>query len=114
MKPDQRIVTRLPIEELWNSSGPISTIKVRDLDAEQIRELLRTAQVRIIVAELGAPLKWIPNSETYDFWKQECKPRLADPDAQVSLEDFPGEYCYFASEWEAYDGAIIVLLERMD
>jgi hypothetical protein len=113
MKADQRIVTRLPLEELWSGPRLISTIKVRDLNAEQIKELLRNAQVRLIVAEIGAPLQWIPNNETYDFWKQECKPNLADPDAQVRLEDFPGAYCYFASEWKSYGGEIIVVFSKI-
>jgi hypothetical protein len=113
MRADQRIVTRLPLEELWSGSGLMSTIKVRDLNAEQIRELLRSAEVRLVVADVGVPLRWIPNNETYDFWKQECRHRLADPDSRAGLEDFPGEYCYFASEWKSDEGEKIIVLSKM-
>ena len=112
MRADQRIVTRLPLEELWSGPRLISTVKVRDLNAEQVRELVRTSQVRFVVADVGARLLWVPNNETYDFWKRECKPRLVDPDAKVSLGDYPEAYCYFASEWKSFEGDTIVVLSK--
>lgn len=45
-------------------------------------------------------------------WKSEVKVHLAQPDAKTHLEDFPGEYCYFASEWKADVGEPIVLLAK--
>ena len=113
MRADQRIVTRLPLEELWSGARLISTIKVRDLNAEQVTELVRTLQVRFVVADVGAQLQWVPNNETYDFWKRECKPRLADPNAKVRLDDYAGAYCYFASEWKTYKGDMVILLSKV-
>ena len=60
----------------------------------------------------GNPSKWVPNNERYDFWKDEVKAHLAAPDSKAALEDFPGEYCYFASEWKSYDGDTIILLSK--
>lgn len=112
MDPKQRIVRRLPLSELWVGSRLISTIKCQDLDSGAIVELLRTQPIRFVVADVGKPLEWIPNNETYDFWKTEARDHLAKQDEPNPLETFPGGYCYFASEWNAYEGNKIILLSK--
>jgi len=42
----------------------------------------------------------------------EVKMHLAQRDDKIYLEDFPGEYCYFASEWRAEVGEPIILLSK--
>lgn len=110
MNRDQKIISRLPVEELWVGQRLVSTIKVRDLDASEIVDLLRSEVVRFVVADVGKPFEWIPNNERYDFWKDEVKARLSSPESKATLEEFPDEYCYFASEWKSYDGDTIILL----
>jgi hypothetical protein len=51
-------------------------------------------------------------NERYDFWKAEVRPHLANSEEPVSLDDFPNNYCFFASEWKSYDGEVIVLLSK--
>jgi hypothetical protein len=78
--------------------------------AEDIRALLKIGSVRFVVAEVGVPIQWIADAECFEFWKREVRLRIGDP-AGSSLRDFPGEYCYFASEWT--DGGMpLVLLEK--
>jgi hypothetical protein len=110
MRFDRRIVSQLPLRELWNERGVVSTTELRELNASDIAELLRVGKVQFVVANIGSPLKWIPIDECYSFWKSEVKNHLADPGAEHYLEDFPGEFCYFASEWQPGDGEPIVLL----
>src|SRR6185369_3205583 len=98
--------------EVWAGNRLISTIKVRDLNAADLVELLRAGAVRFVVADVGNPYQWIPNNEAYDFWKVEVKPHLADPESGLALEDFPDEYCYFASEWKTYKGDMVILLSK--
>ncbi len=112
MSRNQIVVPRLPVEEIWAGQRLVSTIKVRDLDALGIVDLLRLEVVRFVVAEVGKPFEWIPNNERYDFWKDEVKVHLASSESRVALEDFPDEYCYFASEWKSYDGDTIILLSK--
>jgi hypothetical protein len=64
-----------------------------------------------VVADVGAGLRWIPQSECFDFWKHEAKAHLAS-EAMVSLDKFPGGYCYFASQWEEESAAPILVLEK--
>ena len=90
----------------------VSAIKVRDLNASDIVELLRSGAVRFVVADVGEPYHWVPNDEGYDFWKDEVKVHLAAPESKTLLEDFPDEYCYFASEWKSLDGETIILLSK--
>ena len=112
MIPNQKKVSCLPAEEVWAGDRLVSTIKVRDLKASDLIDLLRSGAVRFVVADVGKPYLWIPNNEGYDFWKGEVKGHLADPESEVALEDFPDEYCYFASEWKTYDGEMIILLTK--
>jgi hypothetical protein len=112
MIPNQKKVSCLPAEEVWAGNRLISTIKVRDLNAADLVDLLRSGGVRFVVADVGKPYQWIPNNEGYDFWKDEVKPHLANPGSGVALEDFPDEYCYVASEWKTYEGEMIILLSK--
>lgn len=110
MRFDQRIVVQTPLNELWNESGVVSGQELRELNASEIAGMLRAGGVRFVVANVGSPLKWVPADECYGFWKSEVKGHLADPAAKNSLGDFPGEYCYSATEWESGDGEPIILL----
>lgn len=105
----ERVVTRLPPAELWDDAGPVSAVAVRALAAEDIRDLLRTGPVRFVVAAVGSPLRWVAAADCFRFWKAEVHSRVAGP-GEARLEDFPGGYCYFASEWAAGDGPPVVLL----
>jgi hypothetical protein len=108
---NQKKISQLPVDEIWEGEALISTNRVRDLNAGDITDLLRSGAVRFVVADLGAPYNWIPDDERFDFWKDEVKPHLADTES-ASLEDFPDEYCYFASEWKSNAGESIVLLSK--
>jgi hypothetical protein len=112
MDQTQKVISRFPVEELWAGQRLVSTIKVRDLDASDIADLVRSNVVRFVVADVGKPYEWIPNNERFDFWKDEVKAHLADPKSRAFLEDFPSKYCYFASEWKSYDGNTIILLSK--
>jgi hypothetical protein len=112
MDGEQKIVSRLPAEELWADRRLMSTFKVRDLEASDVVDLLRSGVVRFVVADVGKPFEWVPINERYDFWKDEVKAHLAAPTSKAALEDYPDEYCYFASEWKSYDGDMIILLSK--
>ena len=66
MITNQKKVSRLPAEEVWAGNRLVSTIKVRDLNAFDLVDLLRSGAVRFVVAEVGrndysfiqGPLSW--------------------------------------------------------
>ncbi len=107
----QRLITRMPLTELWDDDGVINAARKRDLDTDQILSLLRAGRVRFVVADLESPPKWVPESDCFDFWKTEARRHISDQ-PQASLEDFPDQYFYFAAEWEPPTGLPIILLER--
>lgn len=112
--PQNRIVTQLPLRELWDSAGNVPAQRVRDLGRAQIRALLRAGPVRFVVADVGSTLGWISATLAHSFWKSQVQRHLAEPDQTVDLARFPGEYCYFASEWRDSDGKPpIILLEKV-
>ena len=111
MDANLKIVTQLPLCELWRDDGFSSTTRGKSLAQHDVREFLASGCVQFVVAELGAPLRWIPASECFDFWKKEAKPHLARG-KNASLNEFPGRYCYFASQWDGEKTAPIVLLEK--
>jgi hypothetical protein len=111
LRPDQRIVTNLPLAELWNESGALHCERIRHLDRDLIRELVRTGPVQFIVANCGAKLNWIPMRERFEFWKT-VRPQIADPMKRIQLDPFPNETAYTASEWRGSTGDVLILLER--
>jgi hypothetical protein len=113
MRCDQRIVLQTPLHEIWNELGVVSEKELRELNASDIIELLRAGKVHFVMANVGSSLKWIPLDESYSFWKSEVKKHLADPAVDNYSENFPDEYCYFASEWESEGGEPIILLTML-
>jgi hypothetical protein len=108
-----RIVTELPLKELWKDDGSACTRRIRYLTANDITELLRNSPVEFVIADVGQPLRWILPEKCYEFWKTDVRLHLASPENRVSLDDFPDAYCYFASEWESQVGTTkVIALEK--
>ncbi len=111
MDPGNRVVTRLPLEQLWDKDGDVGATRWRKLDREAIRDLLRRGPVHFVVADVGRQLRWIPESERFGFWKADGAVHLADGE-RIDLLAFPDGMAYAASEWTpSADGVPIVLLE---
>lgn len=108
-----KIVTQLPLLELWRNDGFTSRSRGGGLSQDEISSLLRMGKVQFVIADIGGHLKWIPMDQCYDFWKTEVQPRLAEPTTKVALEDFPENYCYLASEWGGNEEMRpIILIEK--
>lgn len=108
-----RIVTRLPLDELWRGDGKSSRSRGPLLSADDITALLKTAPVEFVVADVGSSLRWIELDECYQFWKSAAKSHVAMADRRWRLEDFPDHYFYVASQWSMPGNLYqIVLLER--
>ena len=113
MDAAHKIVTRLPLEGLWNEKGSLAAARRKTLTEEEIAGLLRAGPVHFVVADAGASLRWIPVEDRFSFWKDEARPHLAQPGSRAVLDSFPNNYCYLASEWEADGGdSKTVVLER--
>jgi hypothetical protein len=100
------VVTKLPLSRLTTPHGEAT--RVGNVGADAIRNLLRTGSVRFVVADVGQPLRWVPEAECFYEWKMEIQPHVADPDQPAYLEKFPGDYAYFATQWD--DGASPIIL----
>lgn len=108
----KKIITRLPLEELWNEKGNVDAQRIAmGLNAADVTEMIK-AGVTFVVADIGVPPRWIDPEQRFEFWKTEVKPRLAESDEPVFLERFPGGYCYFASKWRLPDMLSLIVLER--
>ena len=79
---------------------------------QDIRNLLRSAPIQFVVVNVGVAPRWIPLKECFVFWKSEVQPHLPG-ETRAILDQFPGEYCYFASLWDGGDAATpLVVLEK--
>ncbi len=107
-----RIVTRLPLTELWDAAGPVEAVRIRDLGEDDVRERLRL-RTSGVVATISEPLRWLRDDELFAWWKSEARPRLLPADVErFRLEDFPGDRCWRATEWKLADGSIAVVFEE--
>lgn len=108
----EKIVTSLPIEQLWVDEGPVNASRTRAVGTTALTDLLRAGPVRFVVINLGERPRWIPEEACFTFWKSEVKGRVIEPDGdEIYLDQFPGGYCYWASEWVSDSGSPIVVLE---
>jgi hypothetical protein len=117
MSADERVVTAIPLAEIWDAAGPIAARRGPRLGDPDIRILLQgTRLVQFVVADaVGAPLRWVPLAEARAFWRFEVRPRIVLADAvRFDAESYPGRYCYVATRWtrEAPEDVPLVLLER--
>ena len=85
--------------------------RVRHLDENLIRDILRTVPVQFIVADCGEKLNWIPTQERFEFWKT-IRPHIADPMKPIQLDRFPNQVACTASEWRGRAGECLILLEK--
>jgi len=114
MQPAQRIVTHVPLDELWDDHGPLAASRDRFLTREELRILLQRSPLRFVVADPGLPLRWIPEAERHVFWKAEVRSRLVEhPERPIDVFSYPAGHAFVASEWVPNDPAspLIVLLE---
>jgi len=54
LRPDQRIVVRMPLIELWDDGGTLTGERVRNLDQTDLVELLRSGPVQFLVTGTAA------------------------------------------------------------
>ncbi len=107
------LVDHLPLSSLVDPDG-YRLRRVGERDAAAIRQLLRTEpDLRMVVASIGRPLRWLTGTELFEFWKRSARRRIGPIGSGCRLEDFPGEQFYWASQWSA-DGppGPVVLLEH--
>ena len=107
-----KIVTEMPLTELWNGNGPLDARRGEYLGETDIVLLLRDGS-SFVVADVGLPLRWISEDDRFAFWKTEVKSRLVAPDADgFILDDYPGSYCYVATMWKCASTGPVIVLEK--
>jgi hypothetical protein len=101
----ERLVIRLPLDELWTSDGPVDARRGRQVGAERIKEILRKRTAVFARADIGFPLTWYRGPDAAAFWRV-AKPNLSEG-AAAYLDQFPGGFCYFATEWASAHGPVV-------
>jgi hypothetical protein len=112
MDSDKKIVTHIPITNLWTDDGNISVKRERYLTEDDIQNSLKKYPVAFVVANIGEKLEWISGDKSFDFWKSEIKPHLADNITHINLDNYLENYAYVASEWTGEFETPIILLEK--
>ena len=79
MDPAQRIVTQMPLSDLWKDAGLINAHRHGRVGRDDISKLLRDGST-FVVADLGHPLRWIPEQDRSTFWKAEVQDHLVPAD----------------------------------
>ncbi len=102
-----RVVTHLPLPRLWDEHAFLPHTRQLALYEEDAAAHVRDATARLVVAELGEALRWLPAGQSRAFWTHEAEPRLIPPGTPL----LAGGYGYAASLWTAEDARPILLLE---
>ena len=111
MKLEQRIVTKIPLEELWTDSAILSHKRQKYLTERQAFDLILASKTPIAIASCGLRLSWIQPNDTLNAFKQQIRGRIVNDPDRIVLEEYEEEWCYLASEWVNAEGGKILLLE---
>ena len=111
MQPAQRIVTCLPLVELWDANGPLDACRAGYVGEAGIKKLLLDGS-SFVVAAPGEPLRWVAMRDRFAFWKKEVSCRLVLDVSSFRLECYPGNYCYVAVAWERPPSPPVIVLEK--
>ncbi len=102
----------MPLAHLWRGSVTVDATRAGTVDADRIREILRTSNAPLVMASINEPLRWIESTARFAAWKDEIQPRLVrDPD-RICPEDSPDGRCYVASAWQNGTELMAPLLEE--
>ena len=112
MENEKKIVTQIPLTSIWTDAENVIAKREKYLTASDIQEFLKKYSVEFVVADVGQKLKWISYDKSFDFWKTEIKPYLANNINKIDLACFPDNYAYVASEWTGEIQTPIILLEK--
>ena len=108
-----RIVTCLPLQELWWPDGFANTKRIRALGEYEIKSLLSSGPVQFVTLDVGSSPQWTRLGDSHEYWKREVKPHLAEIESRAPHSQYPNDYCYFASQWESRGPDVrIVVLEK--
>lgn len=108
----EKIVTQLPLTNLWTDEKELQALRVRYVDKESITELMKQTSILFVLADVGNKLQWINPEKCFQFWKEEVQDHLANNLNKIHLDDFPGRCAYIASEWTSENKQPIILLEK--
>lgn len=108
-----RTIASLPLRSLARDGVALDGQRGRQLGEIDIRDHLRVPTVPFAIADIGLPLAWFDADARFDLWKNEIRERLVAPQTpHFYLSDFPGEYCYVATEWLHQARTLCVLFEK--
>jgi len=74
----EKIVTTIPLQNLWTQEGYIEAKRISYLTRNDLRELLKANSIKFVLANVGQSLKWIDATQWYHFWKSEVENHLAE------------------------------------
>ena len=112
MNYSNKIVTSIPLENIWVPEHQIEAQRVSYLTRDKLKHLLQSSPVNFIIANVGEKLKWIEESQCFNFWKVEVEIHLVTDINKINLDDYSDNYAYIASEWRVDNQIPIILLEK--
>jgi hypothetical protein len=69
MSSTNKIVAKLPLENLWNEKEQLAAVRGRTLTQQEIKLLVDAKPIQFVVADIGAFLRWISIEGRFSFWR---------------------------------------------
>lgn len=105
-----KLVTELPLKEMWSVDGPIQATREKYITKDELNDLLIISPVEFVIANIGEDLKWVPVRKCYEIWNAILKDNVAQDIDSLDLDSFPNGFAYVASKWSGETS--VILLER--
>ncbi|MEL6698859.1 MAG: hypothetical protein AAFP89_21620 [Bacteroidota bacterium] len=112
MNPSLKIVTEMPVQQLWHKTPMIGAKRERYLTKNEWAEILQKYPVEFVIANVGDKLDWIPVDTCFEVWKSNIRDQAAYNPNSIEVESYPHAFVYVASEWTRQTQTPIILLEK--
>jgi hypothetical protein len=109
--PRLRIVTRLPLQEIWDEAGLIRARKGELVGSDEIRQFLRAEPGALVEAVIGERMVWHTGNARFAFWKGTLRPHLIEPESAIEgfVRNDEDPLCFIVYEWFPDDAGNRVL-----
>ena len=113
---NDRTVQGFPLSLLWRDGKDVASRRLRNLVRDEADVLIQDRAADVVIAQVGAPLLWLPPESIEFFWKRTPKSAFYHTTTfhgQVLNKSISPSFLLYPSEWEPIGDSPLVLLESI-
>jgi hypothetical protein len=107
----QRLIGKIPLEELWNCHEVRSAARKCYLTKSEVIARTESGVTTTMLASIGSIPIWKSYHRSDEEFTRQIEPHLVENSDRFYLDNFPQGMAYLASMWQLESGEEILVLE---